>query len=115
MRGNARSDPSRNQQLALASIHVRLHDDTGLYRRARNLSNWQSIAVTRMQDILAILIAAAAAAFLAYRGWQRLAARRAGCGACSHCPSNSSLKATPLVTISPIVSQPKLTHDTGLE
>jgi hypothetical protein len=61
-----------------------------------------------MQDIIAILIVTVAAAFLAYRGWQRAASRRAGaCGACSHCPSSGSLKSTPLVTLSPIIPNSK--------
>jgi hypothetical protein len=53
-----------------------------------------------MQDVLAILIALAAGAFLAYRGWQHFAKRRSGCGACSNCP-------TDLVTISPSMSHAK--------
>jgi hypothetical protein len=53
-----------------------------------------------MQDLLAILIALAAAAFLARRAWQRLAHRRAGaCGSCAGCPSSGSLKSQPLVPI----------------
>jgi hypothetical protein len=57
-----------------------------------------------MQDLLAILIAVAAAAYLARRIWQRLAHRRAACDSCSSC---SSLKSQPLVSISPIMSHAK--------
>ena len=58
-----------------------------------------------MQDIVAILIAVGAGAFLARRGWQRFAQRKAGaCGACSNCPSNSTPTPANLVTISPLVS-----------
>ena len=61
-----------------------------------------------MQDILAILITLAAAAFLARRAWQRLAHRRAGaCGSCSTCNSSTSLTSQPLITISPIMSHAK--------
>jgi hypothetical protein len=61
-----------------------------------------------MQDLLAILIAAAAAAFLARRAWQRLTHRRAAaCGSCSSCNSTNSLNSQPLVTISPIISHAK--------
>jgi hypothetical protein len=53
-----------------------------------------------MQDLVAILIALAAAAFLARRAWQRLASRRAGaCGACAGCSSRSQSR-YPLVSIS---------------
>jgi hypothetical protein len=56
-----------------------------------------------MQDILAILIAALAAMFLAHRAWQRLVIRRdGGCGSCAHCPSFNVRKSPPLVAISPI-------------
>jgi len=61
-----------------------------------------------MQDIVAILVAVGAGAFLARRGWQRFAQRKAGaCGACSNCPSNSTATSANLVTISPIVSHAK--------
>lgn len=52
-----------------------------------------------MQDLLAISIALAAAAFLARRFWQSVTKRRAGCGACSNCPSNTSGQPTGLVSI----------------
>ena len=52
-----------------------------------------------MQDVLAILIALAAAAFLARRFWQSVIKRRAGRGACSNCPSNSAGQPTGLVSI----------------
>ena len=53
-----------------------------------------------MQDLLAILIVFAAAAYLARRAWQRLAQRRAGaCGSCASCPAGDSTKSPPLVTI----------------
>jgi hypothetical protein len=55
-----------------------------------------------MQDILAILIATLAAAFLAYRTWLKLAHRSGGsCGSCSNCGTNDSIKSRQLVTISP--------------
>jgi hypothetical protein len=60
-----------------------------------------------MQDILAILIAVVAAAFLLRRAWQRLASRRGACGSCPNCPSAGSAKSPPLVSISPIVSHAK--------
>jgi hypothetical protein len=53
-----------------------------------------------MQDILAILIALAAAAFLVRRAWHSVARRRAGaCGSCANCPSTSSFKSQPLISI----------------
>ncbi len=61
-----------------------------------------------MQDIVAILIAVAAGAFLARRGWLHFTRRKAGaCGACSNCPSNSAATPANLVTIAPIVSHAK--------
>jgi nitrate/TMAO reductase-like tetraheme cytochrome c subunit len=61
-----------------------------------------------MQDILAILIVLAAAAFLAHRMWQSMMKRRSGtCGACSNCPSNSTAKTPSLVNIGPIMSHAK--------
>jgi hypothetical protein len=61
-----------------------------------------------MQDIVAILIVLAAAAFLARRVWQSVANRRSGaCGACSNCPSNDAAKTQSLVSISPIISHAK--------
>jgi hypothetical protein len=53
-------------------------------------SNWQ--------DIAALLVVAAAGAYLMWRGWLVLKRRRAGCGACSTCPSGES-NGKPLVTI----------------
>jgi hypothetical protein len=56
-----------------------------------------------MQDVIAIMIVAFAAAFLVRRGWKRLLNRRAGaCGACSNCPSSGASK-TQLVSIAPVV------------
>lgn len=52
-----------------------------------------------MQDLIAILIAITAAAFLIHRGWQRIVHRRSACGACSHCPANTQSNVTQLVTI----------------
>jgi len=61
-----------------------------------------------MQDYTAIAIVLIAAAFLARRGWQTLAKRRAGCGSCGNCPSNAAGNtANNLVSISPIVSHAK--------
>jgi hypothetical protein len=61
-----------------------------------------------MQDLFAILLALAAAAFLARRAWQRLTHRRAAaCGSCSHCASPHSPQAPQLVSISPIISHAK--------
>jgi len=60
-----------------------------------------------MQDLVAILIALAAAAFLAYRGWQHFAKRRGGCGACSNCPTAESAAPQKLVMISPIMPHEK--------
>jgi hypothetical protein len=59
-----------------------------------------------MQDILAILIVAIAASFLARRGWQRFARRQGGaCGSCPSCSASDSLHSKPLVTITPIMSR----------
>jgi hypothetical protein len=61
-----------------------------------------------MQDVLAILIVAIAAAFLALRGWQRFARRQGGaCGSCPSCSSGDSLQSKPLVTITPVKSHAK--------
>ena len=61
-----------------------------------------------MQDALAILIALAAVAFLAWRGWHNIVKRRGVCGTCSHCPTNTLGTTVPLVNISPNKPQ---THD----
>jgi hypothetical protein len=45
---------------------------------------------TNWQDIAAISIVAVACAYLLWRGWLVLKRRRAGCGACSTCPSSES-------------------------
>jgi hypothetical protein len=61
-----------------------------------------------MQDAVAILIVACAAAFLARRAWLKLARRRAGaCGSCGSCGSADSLKTRPLVTIATDFSHAK--------
>ena len=60
-----------------------------------------------MQDFIAIAIVVIAAAFLARRGWQTLAKRRAGCGSCGNCPSNAAGNTANLVSISPIDSHAK--------
>ncbi len=109
VRGNTGSDPPRNEQLALAGVYICLHDDARLPRRANHLPSRNPHPILTpdfpMQDVVAILIALAAAAFLAHRGWKRLAQRRAGaCGACANCPSSSSANSANLVTLSPVVS-----------
>jgi hypothetical protein len=55
-----------------------------------------------MQDVLAILSASIAAAFLARRAWQRFSRRSGACGSCPSCGSNDVLKSKPLVTITPM-------------
>jgi hypothetical protein len=58
-----------------------------------------------MQDLLAILIACLAAAFLAYRGWIVVMKRKSGCGACANCPSGSTAtQPANLVQLSPMKS-----------
>jgi hypothetical protein len=53
-----------------------------------------------MQDLLAILIALAAATFLVRRAWQHITRRSAGaCGSCASCPSSTSLRSQPLISI----------------
>jgi hypothetical protein len=55
-----------------------------------------------MQDFLAIIIVILAAAFLARRGWQRVANRRAGaCGACANCSASDTMELRKLVMLSP--------------
>jgi hypothetical protein len=54
-----------------------------------------------MQDVFAILIVAAAAAFLARKAWLHITRRRGGaCGTCGSCGVNDGIKAKPLVTVS---------------
>jgi hypothetical protein len=54
-----------------------------------------------VQDFLAILIAAAAAGYLARKLWLRLAHRSGGgCDSCSSCGSGDSIKSRPLMSIS---------------
>jgi hypothetical protein len=54
-----------------------------------------------MQDFIAIMIVALAAAFLARRGWQRVAGRRAGaCGSCANCSASGTMEPKTLVTLS---------------
>ena len=61
-----------------------------------------------MQDILAILIVALAAAFLAPRAGNTVARRqRVACGACSNCSPRPDI-IRQLITISPHVAQSKL-------
>jgi hypothetical protein len=53
-----------------------------------------------MQDIVAILIVAVAAAFLVRRAWWRLARRSNGaCGSCGGCRSSNTPESPALVTI----------------
>ncbi len=54
--------------------------------------------VSNWQDITALFVVVIAAAYLVWRGWLVLRRRRAGCGACSTCPSDES-SGKPLVTI----------------
>jgi hypothetical protein len=59
-----------------------------------------------MQDLIAILIAAVAAAFLARRAWQQLKHRSSGaCRTCAGCSSSNAVTIKQLVTISPLKSQ----------
>ncbi len=53
------------------------------------------------QDWTAIGLVAGAAGYLGRRSWLALARRKAGCGACSNCPAESSQSADgkPLVTL----------------
>jgi hypothetical protein len=68
-----------------------------------------------MQDILAILIVAFAAAFLLRRAWQRLARRSGGsCNSCSSCNSANSSKSHQLFTISPTMSHAKAQRREGI-
>jgi hypothetical protein len=54
-----------------------------------------------MQDAIAILIVAVAAAYLVRTTWLRLARRQGGaCGSCPSCGSNDLIKSRPLVNIS---------------
>lgn len=54
-----------------------------------------------MQDLLAILIVAVAAGYLARRMWLRVAGRKSGaCGSCSNCGPAGAERPKPLVTIS---------------
>jgi len=58
-----------------------------------------------MQDAIAILIVAVAAAFLARRGWRHFMRRVSGaCGSCVSCPASASTS-QPLVSIAPLGSQ----------
>jgi hypothetical protein len=60
-----------------------------------------------MQDALAILFVALAAAFLARRAWRHVVHRAASaCGSCANCPDSDSAPQT-IVTISPVVSHAK--------
>jgi hypothetical protein len=61
-----------------------------------------------MQDFLAILIVAIAAAFLAHRAWRRLI-RRSGhaCGSCAGCAAGPKSQVHQLVTISTAIQQVK--------
>src|SRR3954447_2222591 len=108
VRGDARGDSPRDEQLAVAGVYVRVHDSARVRGRTHYLSSWHSNDQLSMQDILAILIVLAAAAFLSRRMWQALTRRRSGaCGACSNCPSNSASKTPSLVTLSPNLSHAK--------
>jgi hypothetical protein len=66
------------------------------------------MAVSNMQDILAISIVAIAAGYLARQAWLRLSLKRGGsCGSCSNCSANRSVDSLPLVTISNTSSHAK--------
>jgi hypothetical protein len=54
-----------------------------------------------MQDLLAILIVAAAVAFLVRRAWLKITRRRgSACGSCAGCGAADSITSRPLVTLS---------------
>ncbi len=58
-----------------------------------------------MQDVLAILIAAVAAVYLARRVWLRIVyGKRGTCGTCPGCGPTDSVKQVPLVTIDQVTS-----------
>ena len=58
-----------------------------------------------MQDILAILIAAVAAAYIARRVWLRmLYGKRGTCNTCPGCGPSDSVKQVPLVTLDQVTS-----------
>jgi hypothetical protein len=61
-----------------------------------------------MQNVIAILIVAAAAAYLARMAWLRFYSQKGGsCGSCPSCSANDSIKQRPLVTISMDLSHAK--------
>jgi FeoB-associated Cys-rich membrane protein len=64
-----------------------------------------------MQNVIALLIVAAAFGYIGWRGWTTIAAKRksAGCGSCGSCPNTEAGGATikPLITIQPLAANKK--------
>jgi hypothetical protein len=61
-----------------------------------------------MQDFIALLFVAVAAAFLIRRGWQQMTRRRVGaCGSCSHCGTHTQITSRPLINIATDFSHAK--------
>jgi hypothetical protein len=65
-----------------------------------------------MQDVIAILIAAVASAFLVRRAWHRVVRPSSGaCGSCGNCPTSDSMNGQRLVSISPVIVHAKPASD----
>ena len=64
-----------------------------------------------MQNLIVIFIVAAAASYIAWRGWVTIAAKKksTGCGSCGSCPNTETGGATikPLVTIQSLSASKK--------
>jgi FeoB-associated Cys-rich membrane protein len=56
------------------------------------------------QNLIALALVVAAAAYLGWRGWLVLARRKGGCGACASCPAEQpqTIAGKPLVTLEAI-------------
>jgi hypothetical protein len=53
------------------------------------------------QDFVALGVAAISASYLAWRGWLVVRRKRAGCGGCNDCPSQSHGNEKALVLLEP--------------
>ena len=64
-----------------------------------------------MQNLIALLIVAAAIGYVGWRGWATIAAKRKSpaCGSCGSCPNTETggAKIKPLVTIQPLSANKK--------
>ncbi len=105
MRIDAGGDQARNEQLALAGVHIRLHDGAGLPGCPGRLPGRPAVSrlivgVIRVewQLTLTVCLVAAASAYLAWRGWRVWRASRTACaGGCGCSKTSAAAPSTELI------------------